>query len=51
MHDKEFVVKASSSSLRLRNDNSANSPKNSDIDIAEHGEEFTAMTSSSFPSR
>ncbi|KAL6315199.1 hypothetical protein AAG906_037431 [Vitis piasezkii] len=42
---------ASSSSLRLRNDNSANSPKNSDIDIAEHGEEFTAMTSSSFPSR
>ncbi|RVW12438.1 hypothetical protein CK203_110448 [Vitis vinifera] len=48
-HDKEFVVKASSSSLRLRNDNSANSPKNSNMDIAEHDEEFTVMASSSLP--
>ncbi|KAJ9672655.1 hypothetical protein PVL29_026038 [Vitis rotundifolia] len=42
---------SSSSSLRPRNDNSANSPKNSDIDFAEHDEEFTAMASSSLPSR
>ncbi|RVW18311.1 hypothetical protein CK203_109123 [Vitis vinifera] len=45
---------SSSSSLRPRNDNSANSPKNSNIDIAEHDEEFTANTdeyaSVSFPS-
>ncbi|XP_059591425.1 uncharacterized protein LOC100248044 isoform X3 [Vitis vinifera] len=40
---------ASSSSLRLRNDNSANSPKNSNTDIAEHDEEFTVMASSSLP--
>ncbi|RVW13384.1 hypothetical protein CK203_107963 [Vitis vinifera] len=41
---------ASSSSLRLRNDNSANSPKNSNMDIAEHDEEeFTVMASSSLP--
>ncbi|XP_034677941.1 uncharacterized protein LOC117908457 isoform X2 [Vitis riparia] len=48
-NDKEFVVMASSSSLRLRNDNSANSPKNSNMDIAEHDEEFTVMASSSLP--
>ncbi|KAJ9672661.1 hypothetical protein PVL29_026043 [Vitis rotundifolia] len=42
---------SSSSSLRPRNDNSANSPKNSDIDFAEHDEEFTAMASSSLSSR
>ena len=42
---------SSSSSLRPRNDNSANSPKNSNIDIAEHDEEFTAVASSSSPSR
>ncbi|RVW13385.1 hypothetical protein CK203_107962 [Vitis vinifera] len=40
---------ASSSSLRLRNDNSANSPKYSNMDIAEHDEEFTIMASSSLP--
>ncbi|XP_034677748.1 uncharacterized protein LOC117908217 [Vitis riparia] len=40
---------ASSSSLRLINDNSANSPKNSNMDIAEHDEEFTVMASSSLP--
>ncbi|XP_059591520.1 uncharacterized protein LOC104877648 [Vitis vinifera] len=40
---------ASSSSLRLINDNSANSPTNSNMDIAEHDEEFTVMASSSLP--
>nr|CAN68876.1 hypothetical protein VITISV_001418 [Vitis vinifera] len=40
---------ASSSSPRPRDDNSANSPNNSKIDIAEHDEEFAAMTSSSLP--
>ncbi|KAJ9672643.1 hypothetical protein PVL29_026034 [Vitis rotundifolia] len=38
---------ASSSSPRPRDDNSANSPNNSKIDIAEHDEEFAVMASSS----
>eukprot|EP00261_Vitis_vinifera_P017784 XP_010647591.2 PREDICTED: uncharacterized protein LOC104878688 isoform X1 [Vitis vinifera] len=47
--DNKSICEASSSSLRLRNDNSANSPKNSNMDIAEHDEEFTVMASSSLP--
>ena len=48
-HDKEFVIMASSSSPRPKDDNSANSPNNSKIDIAEHEEEFDVMASSSLP--
>ena len=40
---------ASSSSPRPRDDNSANSPNNSKIDIDEHDEGFAIMASSSLP--